>query len=74
MSKLGSAAVEAARVCQSSDDAMTLIVGAPDEYAARLVCGALPLRVLKGVADLCHVEPSDNRKTLTSRVVREARA
>lgn len=56
------------------DDAMTAIVNAPDEDAAREVCAALPPRTLRGLADLMHLPDGGKRDSLTARLTAEARA
>jgi len=57
----------------SVDEAMALIVQAPTAEAALQLCQDLPLRTLRALADLMHLDEGGHRSTLTRRVVTEAR-
>ncbi len=56
------------------DQAMTAIVNAADEHAARVVCAALPPRALRALADLMHVATTGKQDRLVARVLAAARA
>lgn len=56
------------------DDAMTAIVNAADEHAAVLMYAGLPPRILRGLADLLHLDTGGRRETLTRRIIAEAQA
>lgn len=58
----------------SEDSAMTAIVGASNDYGARVVCASLPAPTLRALLDLLHVSDAPTgRARQIDRIVKDAR-